>query len=203
MSNATGQNNNTISTSISNDYSAVEEPLPRNSTCKESALEAIGKRTALLNSSIINSVSKDQLIANSDATDEGEEKEEAEGTERHPNDVMYVLARNYKVSRTGKPLGFPVFNSNKELVGFFKVNDKKQGNNTSFSEMFLPISCFAQDFGPVEREQATQILNVAIESRIEALHCLTDYNNSVSKLIQDCIRFAMVTSGSSCQSSSV
>jgi hypothetical protein len=69
--------------------------------------------------------------------------------------------------------------------------------------MFLPISWLAQDFGPVVREQATQILNVAIESRIEALHCLTDYNNSVSRLLQDCIHFAMVTSGSSYQSSSV
>jgi hypothetical protein len=117
MSRAMGQSNSAISASISNDYSAVEELPTRNNTYNESAVEAIGKRTAILDSSIINSVSKDQLVAYNDATEEGEENEEAEGIERYPKDVMYVLARNYKVSRTGKPLGFPVFNSNRELIG--------------------------------------------------------------------------------------
>lgn len=190
-----------VSPHVTNDFSSTNEQPSHSITIhnNESEVEAISNSTSTtIEPNCINSM---QSTASHESTDTDEKlpaESAGEGFDRgqHLQDVMYVLARNYKVSRTGKPLGFPAFNAERMLLGFFRIDETIQGSNLSFDNFFSPISWFAQDFGQAEIDQATRILNVAIESRIDALYTLTDYANSLSRLLQDCIRFATIGSGS-------
>jgi hypothetical protein len=197
-----------VSPRVSNGFSIIDEQPSHNITLgnNDSEVEAISNSTSTTaESTTINSI---QSTTSHEAMDAEEKSATASATEgfdrgRSPPDVMYVLAMNYKVSRTGEPLGFPAFSSERVLIGFFRIEETNQGSNLSFNEIFFPISWFAQDFGQAELDQATRILNVSIESHIEALYTLTDYNNSLSRLLQDCFRFATMGSGTSNQPSGV
>jgi len=102
--------------------------------------------------------------------------------------VMYVLASvNYRDYQGRRIIyGLPAFNAQKQLIGFFRESLSSSSSNR---EIFVPVSWFKEDFGPFHQEQATQILSIAIESRIEVVRCVTDYD-SLSTLLEDCFRFA-------------
>jgi len=102
---------------------------------------------------------------------------EEESIEELEDQVTYVLAKQYKSLRSGQRLGFPAFNADRQIIGFFQDSASKIG-----MERFIPIRRLANDFGAVERDQAAQILRDAIESRSEALHCIKNYDSVTSLL---------------------
>ena len=102
---------------------------------------------------------------------------EEESIEELEDQVTYVLAKQYKSLRSGQRLGFPAFDADRQIIGFFQDSTSKIG-----MERFIPIRRLANDFGAVERDQAAQILRDAIESRSEALHCIKNYD-SVNSLL--------------------
>merc|ERR1711871_1788938 len=73
--------------------------------------------------------------------------------ESRESEVEYVLAKQYKAARTGERLGFPAYNANKEILGFYKDVSGKVGVG-----QFTPISQHRNEFGPLEIMQATDIL---------------------------------------------
>ena len=72
------------------------------------------------------------------------------------SEIFYVISKQYKSVRTGSRLGFPVFNREQQLIGFYQNHDK------SSSDYLIPITMLEDEFGPRELEQATQILSDAI-----------------------------------------
>jgi hypothetical protein len=118
------------------------------------------------------------------------QQSEEESQEELESQVMYVLAKQYKSLRTGQRLGFPAFNVDKEIIGFFPESSTKVG-----VEKFISIHHLKQDLGVFEREQASQILKDAIASRSEALHCIKDYD-SVSSLLASALVFDWSNKGS-------
>jgi hypothetical protein len=115
---------------------------------------------------------------------------EEESQEELESQVMYVLAKQYKSLRTGQRLGFPAFNIDKEIIGFFPESSTKVG-----VEKFISIHHLKQDFGAFERDQASQALKDSIASRSEALHCIKDYD-SVSSLLASALVFDWSNKGS-------
>lgn len=112
-----------------------------------------------------------------------------ENSDELQSHVMYVLASvNYRDYQGRRIIyGLPAFNAQKQLLGFFR--ELPVSSSSTNREIFVPVSWFKDDFGPFHQEQATQILSIAIESRIEVVHCVTDYD-SLSALLEDCFRFA-------------
>jgi len=106
-----------------------------------------------------------------------------ESQEELESQVTYVLAKQFKALRTGHRLGFPAYNSEKKLLGFYQ-----ESNNQVGVERFVPISQLQEDFGPHEKDQAALILNEAIESRSEAVYSIKDYG-SVSSLLESALVF--------------
>lgn len=137
-------------------------------------------------------VSKGQIQASNTFSPSSIRRQQSEedSQEELEAQVMYVLAKQYKSLRTGLRLGFPAFNSDKEIIGFFQESSNRAG-----MEKFLPIHHLKQDFGAFEREQASQILKDSIESRSEALHCIKDYD-SVSSLLASALVFDWSNKGS-------
>lgn len=99
------------------------------------------------------------------------------------SEVEYVLAKQHKAFRTGEPLGFPAYSESRELVGFYRESRSKVGVGE-----FIPISQHAEDFGPMEIMQATEILNKAIASKSSAVHALKDWG-SISSLIDHALLY--------------
>jgi len=97
--------------------------------------------------------------------------------ESHESEVEYVLAKQYKTLRNGTRLGFPAFSASKEILGFFREGNGKVGVG-----QFVPISHHAEDFGPLEIMQASEILEDFIAKKSDAVHCLKDYANITSLL---------------------
>lgn len=93
------------------------------------------------------------------------------------SEVEYVLAKQYKSMRSGGRLGFPAYSASKEILGFYRENDTKVGVG-----QFVPIENHADDFGPPEIRQATEILEKAIENKNEAVHALKDWG-TISNLM--------------------
>lgn len=87
--------------------------------------------------------------------------------------VEYVLAKQYKSSQTGEPLGFPAYSAQKEIIGFFRESGVGVRN-------FCPIRRFS--FGPKERRQATEILQEAMVKNSMAVHSLKNWGSLASLL---------------------
>jgi len=92
-----------------------------------------------------------------------------------PDDVEYVLAKQYKSLRTGERLGFPAYSARKELLGFFRESSSKVGH------AFFPISNNEKDLDEIKL-QAGAALRDAIDSKSEAVHALRDWG-SISNLV--------------------
>ena len=91
-------------------------------------------------------------------------------------DVEYVLAKQYKSLQTRNKLGFPAYSHDKKLLGFFSATSKSDGSRfVSIDE--LP------DFQSSEvQQQATTILQDAIDAKSEILYCLRDWGSLGSLL---------------------
>lgn len=93
------------------------------------------------------------------------------------SEVEYVLAKQYKALRTGERLGFPAYSASKEILGFYSESGSKVGVGE-----FIPIARRAQDFGPLEIMQASEILQDAIAKKSSAVYALKDWG-TISNLI--------------------
>mmetsp|Transcript_7233 Transcript_7233/g.10349 ORF Transcript_7233/g.10349 Transcript_7233/m.10349 type:complete len:659 (-) Transcript_7233:313-2289(-) len=93
------------------------------------------------------------------------------------NEVSIILAKQYRSLRTGDRLGFPAYTEAKELIGFYRENSMKVG-----AGQFVPLSRHADEFGPMEMMQATEILEEAIRKKSEAVHSLKHWG-SISRLL--------------------
>ena len=100
-----------------------------------------------------------------------------EEEESRESEVEFVLAKQYKALRSGERLGFPAYNANKEILGFYRESSTKVGVG-----QFIPISRHRNDFGPLEIMQATEILEDALEKKSDAVHALKDWG-SISNLL--------------------
>jgi hypothetical protein len=116
-------------------------------------------------------------VALADAPD-GAESHDYEDVEQ----VEYVLAKQYKSLHTREKLGFPAYSIDKKLVGFFTANKAQpQGGG------FLPIRRLAEDFGSAEiQEQATRILQEAMDRQSDMLHAKHDWS-SLDKMLDHVI----------------
>jgi len=94
----------------------------------------------------------------------------SDAQESREAEVEYVLAKEYKALRTGERLGFPAYSASKEILGFYREARTKVGIGE-----FVPISAHAQDFGPLEILQASDILEEAIQKKSSAVHALKDW----------------------------
>jgi len=123
------------------------------------------------------------------------ERKPAPADASRESEVEYVLAKQYKSSRTGQRLGFPAYSAGKEILGFYR-------ESTSLGAgQFVPITQHSEDFGPFEIMQATEILEDAMSSKSDAVHALKDWG-SISSLIDHCLVYDFskdigVSSGSS------
>jgi hypothetical protein len=98
--------------------------------------------------------------------------------------VAYVLARNFKSLRTGQRLGFPAYSLSKELLGFY--NETSQG--VGFGQ-FVPISNYADEFGPTQMTESTQILDDAMSKKSQEVYAVKDWG-SIASLIDHALVYA-------------
>lgn len=113
--------------------------------------------------------------------DKVEEEIEAE---RRQKKVEYILAKQFKSLRTGLQLGFPAFNSEKVIVGFYRESTMKVGVGR-----FVPLSKHKDEFGPRQMAQATLFLEDAIENNSSAVHSLRDWG-SLQSMIDHALVYA-------------
>lgn len=106
--------------------------------------------------------------------DKVEEEIEAE---RRQKKVEYILAKQFKSIRTGEQLGFPAFNSEKVIIGFYRESTMKVGVGR-----FVPLSKHKDEFGPRQMAQATLFLEDAIENNNSAVHSLRDWGSLQSMI---------------------
>jgi hypothetical protein len=93
------------------------------------------------------------------------------------SEVAYVLAKEYKALRTGERLGFPAYNTNKEILGFYRESNGKVGVGS-----FHTLSRHRNDFGPLQVLQANEILENAIAKKSESVHALKDWGSMANLL---------------------
>jgi hypothetical protein len=99
--------------------------------------------------------------------------------------VAYVLAIPYKTLRSRQSCGYPCFNHEKQLVGFFQPISSPL--NSLDAECFVPISLFGPDiFDSLEKEHAINMLNVAILSHSEFLLPVKE-RESISSALECCL----------------
>lgn len=87
-------------------------------------------------------------------------------------EVEYVLAKQYKSLHTRKKLGFPAYSFEKKLLGFFSSSDK-----AGAAGHFVHVSALDDFVSPEARQQASDILQEAIDKKNEALFCLRDWGS--------------------------
>jgi len=97
-------------------------------------------------------------------------------TDAHKTDIHFVLAKLFKSIDTGKCLGFPAFNENKSLLGFYVESDRKLSSGT-----FVPLEHF-DEFGPNEISHAKLILEQAMEKNSQAVHEIKNFESLPSML---------------------
>jgi len=104
----------------------------------------------------------------------------AAGSEAAPepsrDDIEYIIAKPFRSISSGDKLGFPCYNSAREMIGFIRESTHK-----GFGQ-FIPVSKYKTEFGPAELMQATGILNDAITNHSPALHT-KEAHTSVYSLI--------------------
>ena len=93
-------------------------------------------------------------------------RKSSSGTADEPtrDKIFYILAKAFKSVSTNEKLGFPCYNSGKDMIGFVRENSQK-----GFGQ-FVPITNYSSEFGPMEMAQATRILEGAIANQNPALH---------------------------------
>lgn len=100
-------------------------------------------------------------------------------TQNREDEVAYVFAKQYKSPRTGEQCGFPAYNLDKELLGFY--SDPTAGSGVA---QFVPLGRYRDDFGPLEIMQATEALHDALDTKSELIYALKDWG-SISNLLDN------------------
>jgi hypothetical protein len=99
--------------------------------------------------------------------------------------ISYVLAIPYKTVRSGQSCGYPCFNSEKQLIGFFEHIARTL--NALGAEHFVPISLFGFDIiDSLEKEVAHNTLNAAIASNSKFLLPVKECQ-SVPSVLEGCM----------------
>jgi len=96
-------------------------------------------------------------------------------------EVDFVLAKQYKTLRCGQRLGFPAFDVQGHIIGFFREGNGKPGVG-----QFVPISYHAEDFGPLECMQANEILQDFRDKGSDAVHRLKDHG-TIARLLDSAL----------------
>ncbi|GKY96617.1 hypothetical protein MPSEU_000621300 [Mayamaea pseudoterrestris] len=86
--------------------------------------------------------------------------------------VEYVLAKQYKSLTTRQKLGFPAYSLDKKLLGFFTSSNKSSGAN-----QFVSLSQLDDFASSDAQQQATDILQEAIDLKSDILYCLSDWGS--------------------------
>jgi hypothetical protein len=89
----------------------------------------------------------------------------------------YLLVEEYSSSQTTKVLGFPAFDEDKYVIGFF--------NHTAPTiniDNFIPIEKLEYDFDHVDQTKAAHILSEAVKCRSNACYCIKNYESLHSLL---------------------
>ncbi len=84
-------------------------------------------------------------------------------------DVEYILAKDFR------KLGFPVYNSNKAIIGFYRESNTEIGVG-----QFSPLSQHTDELGPDVIAEAHRTIIEAIAQKNQALHCKKDWGSVVS-----------------------
>mmetsp|Transcript_7122 Transcript_7122/g.10637 ORF Transcript_7122/g.10637 Transcript_7122/m.10637 type:complete len:775 (+) Transcript_7122:1393-3717(+) len=85
--------------------------------------------------------------------------------------AAYVLAKQYRSVKTGDRLGFPVFGTSHNLLGFYTGSTLNAD-----ADAFTHIDVL-DEFGEPELDQAKHILTDARESGNDEVHSIKDYGN--------------------------
>jgi len=96
-------------------------------------------------------------------------------------DVQYIFAKVFKSLLTDQHLGFPAYNTAKELLGFYKEAD-----SGGKSGPFVPIHLHRDEFGQDEMGQASRIIKDAILKHSRAVYALEDWD-SLSNMVEHAI----------------
>merc|ERR1719491_1320745 len=96
-------------------------------------------------------------------------------------EVDFVLDKQYKTLRCGQRLGFPAFDGQGHIMGFFREGNGKPGVG-----QFVPISYHAEDFGPLECMQANEILQDFRDKGSDAVHRLKDHG-TIARLLDSAL----------------
>jgi hypothetical protein len=97
-------------------------------------------------------------------------------TEVSKSDIRYILAKFFKSSSTKRCIGFPAFDDDMVLIGFYVESDRRLCSGS-----FDPLANF-NEFGPQEIGQAKQILEQAIEKQSEAVHDISNFDSLASMI---------------------
>ncbi len=81
-------------------------------------------------------------------------------------DVEYILAKHFR------KLGFPVYNSNKLIIGFYRESSTEIGIG-----QFSPLSLHMDELGPNDIVEANRYIHEAIVQKSQALHCKKDWGS--------------------------
>ena len=95
------------------------------------------------------------------------------------SEVEHVLARQYKSFRTGERLGFPAYNVDRTILGFYRDSPRNAG-----VRQFIPVS--DEDFGPSEKMQAKKILDEAISTNSGAVQSVKECG-SIACVLDRCL----------------
>lgn len=81
-------------------------------------------------------------------------------------DVEYILAKHFR------KLGFPVYNSAKEIIGFCRESNTEIGVG-----QFSPLSQHKNELGPNDVAEASCHLEEALSQNSQAVHCKKDWGS--------------------------
>ncbi len=101
-----------------------------------------------------------------------------ESVEALETQLTYLLVEEYPSIRTGKVLGFPAFDEDKYVIGFFL-----HLTPTINIEHFTPIEELEDDFDHrKDQEKLARLLKDAIECYSNAIYCISNYDSLQSLL---------------------
>ena len=108
-------------------------------------------------------------------------------------EVTHVLAIQYTSPHTGLSLGFPAFNQDKDIIGFYRESHSKVGVGR-----FVPLSRLEIDFSSTDRQKVSRCLIGALENRSPAVYSIHDWG-SINHLVDHAMVYdwsqSMVTGG--------
>mmetsp|Transcript_31160 Transcript_31160/g.35953 ORF Transcript_31160/g.35953 Transcript_31160/m.35953 type:complete len:698 (+) Transcript_31160:358-2451(+) len=94
-------------------------------------------------------------------------------------DVHYVLVKEYSLPRSSEPVGFPAYNSNCEVIGFYRESSSSIGISN-----FTNIIKMQHKFSPSDILELRKMLRSHIDSNSQAVYNLTEFGSVANLLDQ-------------------